>query len=454
MADLTPHYRDWFAGYRFAPRRVAVDEAGVWVADSSLPVFVYVDLATRRPEGPISAQPALGTQFETWGIASDGDQLYVLGQRGLSALDTKTGSVMWQHPDAMFHVEVFGDRIWTTIGADVAEIDRSGQVLHHYGLPRSNSRSCAPQHGWVAIHATPERQIMPVRVARFEVGSAKPTWTAELHGSSGGGWHDVYATDKAVWTIRQTPWQEGEIRRYLCALDPTTGNVVSELRVNLSGRIMIHAGLAWAWSQHADENGRPLKRAVTAFDPLTGEVRATHELGTGNAPWPSTGPRGIWCTVWDGAPFLIGLASAGSRTEELSLEAVDASRFRPPPPPPITADQVEHEALQRIRADMRLSPNGEKLPESSDPGPFGPDIKVEAVTREGEFPTTRLVLYFRSLSLPDRLFARSTHLWDEFGSFKSDYYLAVTANLQETLHACGHGLPATRTPDETDVVWV
>lgn len=336
----------------------------------------------------------------------------------------------------------------------MAELDRSGRVLHRYGLPRSNSRSCAPQNGWVAICATPERQIRPIRVARFEAGSARATWTTELHGSSGGGWNHVYATDDAVWAIRQTPWQEGETRRYLCALDPTTGSIVSELRVDLSGRIMIHAGLAWGWSQVPDENGRPLKRAVTAFDPLTGEVRATHDLGSGNAPWPAAGPRGIWCTVWDGAPYLIGLASNGSRMEELSLEAVDASCFRPPPPPPITADQVEREALERIRAEMRHSPNGDKLPESSATGPFGPDIDVEAVALEGEFPTTRLIVYFRSLSLPGRLFARSTRLWDQFGSFDNDYHLAVTANLQETLQACGHGLPATRTPDETGVVWV
>lgn len=424
------------------------------MADSFLPVFVYVDLATRAPGEPISAQPALGTQFETWGIASDADQLYVLGQRGLSALDARTGSAVWQHPDASFHVEVSNDRIWTTIGADVAELDRSGRVLYRYGLPRFNSRSCAPRDGWVVLCATPERQIMPIRLARFEAGSATPTWITELNGSSGGGWHHVHATDQTVCAIRQTPWQEGEIRRYLCALDPMTGNIVSDLRVDLSGRIMIHAGLAWDWSQLPDENGRPLKRVVTAFDPLTGEVRAKHDLGAGNAPWPAAGPRGIWCTVWDGAPFLIGLAGAGSRMEELSLEAVDASHFRPPPPPPITADQVEREALERIRTDMRLGLNGDKLSESSAATPFGPDIDVEAVALEGEFPTTRLVLYFRSLSLPGRLFARSTRLWDDLGSFDSDYHLAVTVNLQETLHACGHGLPATRTPDETGVVWV
>jgi hypothetical protein len=64
------------------------------------------------------------------------------------------------------------------------------------------------------------------------------------------------------------------------------------------------------------------------------------------------------------------------------------------------------------------------------------------------------VLYFRSRNLPDRLFARSARLWDDFGTFENDYYLRFTAHMSEMLHACGGGLPATRTPDDTGVVWI
>ena len=293
MNALMPHYRDWFAGYRFAPRRVTVEEAGVWVADNYLPVFVYVDLASGCPAEPISAQPTLGTPFETWGLASDADHLYVLGQRGLYALDRETGSPVWHQPDASSELVVSEGRIWTTIGADVAEIDRCGGVAHRYCLPGCNLRSCAPQNGWLAVGATLRRQIMPLRVARFEADASTPTWITDLEGSSGGGWRRVYATQDTIWVIRQTPPQEGQMRRHLCSLDATTGKVIRELPLDPSGRILIHDGLAWAWSQLSDKDGRPLRRAVTLFDPLTGEIRATHDLGTRAAPWPAAGPRGV-----------------------------------------------------------------------------------------------------------------------------------------------------------------
>ena len=149
----------------------------------------------------------------------------------------------------------------------------------------------------------------------------------------------------------------------------------------------------------------------------------------------------------DEATFLIGLTTGDSSPVKLSLEAVDARRFSPPPPPPTTVESAEHEALARIRSVLRLR-------EPFTPGPLGPAIDVEAVALEDKFPNTRLVVYLRFISHPARLFARSTRLWDASGTFNSDYYLAVTVNLQETLHACKSGLPTTHSPDVTGVVWI
>ena len=338
------------------------------------------------------------------------------------------------------------------VGHEVVEIE-SGRVIQRYGLAGERSLGCDPQDGWHAVLAAPVRRIEPITIARFDRGERTPSWSMQLDGSSGGGWRHVYASGAVVWAIRQTPWQEGDIRRYLCGIDAETGDLVSEVDIDLRGRVLVHDGVAWAWSQLPDAQGRPIQTLATALDPGTGEVLAEYDLGSGPAPWPAAGAAGVWCATYnDDGPWVKGVPASDSPLQAFSLTSVDASRFRPPPPPPITVEEAESEALAAIRRDLLIGAHGEKLTDTGRTM-LGHDIDVQAVVLEGAFPETRLVVYFRSESRPGYLFGRATRLWEDDGTFDSDYYLAVTVNLQESLIACGHGLPTAPEEDETEVVW-
>lgn len=78
---------------------------------------------------------------------------------------------------------------------------------------------------------------------------------------------------------------------------------------------------------------------------------------------------------------------------------------------------------------------------------------VEDVRLEGRFPSTEVIILFRSLDRPELLFGRRERIWADDGVYATDGSAVITMNLEERIYFAP-GLPLDAEPDATGVVWV
>ena len=94
MADASqklpvPHYRDWFAGHRFSPFRLAPSGAGCWLMETLLPVLVFVDERSGAVGAPHVLKRAVGHGV-AYGLLAHAGVLWIQWQDDVTCYDPRS----------------------------------------------------------------------------------------------------------------------------------------------------------------------------------------------------------------------------------------------------------------------------------------------------------------------------------------------------------------------------
>lgn len=322
-ATTRPH-GDYWAGYRFTPRLIAVARSAVWVVENHLPLLARIDPQSGAVGGPLRVghgDPAGRGAHDL--LASD-DTLWIRWNDGITRFRPDDGHERWIGLSAAGLAA--GDAgVWALTGdGRLARIDPEGGGFELLGEPEVRRHSIAVGHGAVWT-LTWTHVPGGSTVSRVDPDTGQVQGQLPIQGSPRQLMVDRDALYVRVWR-RESP---DVVEELLLRVDPATVKANAELRIiPAGGSSAVADGVIWSPDvepyAHEDRGG---PSSVRRFDARSGEMLGRIEV-PGRITAMSHGPGGVWaCVERRGEPggAVIELrADRPPRTIELSaLEIAD-----------------------------------------------------------------------------------------------------------------------------------
>ena len=448
---VRPHLRDHFAGYVFSPAAIAPVADGAWVADQFLPVVVRVDAPSGRMSQPCGLEHGKANSMGIRGLVAFEGALWASWDGAVSRFDPTAGRTTAVFRTDRWDLACGEGAVWSLAGdGNVLRFEPSGDQLHRIGDPEFGRTQIAVGHGSVWTLGWGKPQARETILTRLDPRSGSVQLRLLLDGQVG----SLAVDSTGVWATLTRWTSPREVARFIHRIDPGTNELarVWEARPQVSASLVVD-GVIWT---PASPSERELPGAMMRLSAATGEVLGATVVD-GRLSRPVAGASGIWAQLRRSDARRTDLAwfpKGDQETKVLELGHVDIGRYVPPPPPPIEAEPQERavrDQVERILAGgwTRTDPDtGTKTKL-----PFITGISVDAVTLQGEFPDTEVVIFFRSDRHPSVLFGRRRPIWEANGELSGGDASIITINLMEDITACGHGLPTNPLPDTTGIVW-
>ena len=199
------------------------------------------------------------------------------------------------------------------------------------------------------------------------------------------------------------------IDAFLVGVNPGAVRLVSEIRLAASARAApVLDGVVYLSAvDPADTADRGQPSEIHRVDAATGEQLTVVEV-PGWVNWMVAGPSSVWGCLERRGEWprpLVGAAGGRGPARIVSLEGIDISAHLPPPPPRIDARTTEERIRKRLSEAFFGGWVGvDPLTKAKTRHPYIRGVTFEDVRIEGQFPSTQVVVLFRSENRPGVLF--------------------------------------------------